>query len=240
MRRAIVNVATGGYIRSQARFLRQITKIDPEAKLHLWTEEPPGCPPHDQRPYAFKAYALQRAAEYTDLILWVDAVVFPVRSLEPLWRKIEREGYWIALNGWTNYEWTADSAYGDLFPGVPIEEARITNKSFPQVVATAFGLNLRSEIGAEFLKQYYRLAHETRCFCGPWSNTANPRANPMPPDRQGICGPPDVLGHRHDQTAASVIAWRLGMELTECPEIFSYYPPADSTILCTDGGGIYE
>ena len=33
---------------------------------------------------------------------------------------------------------------------------------------------------------------------------------------------PDVLGHRHDQTALSVIAWRLGVQLTNCPRWFSY------------------
>ena len=144
--------------------------------------------------------------------------------MEPLWEKIEREGYWLAINGWTNYEWTADSAYPDLFPGMKLEQARELNKKFTQIVATCFGLNLKHPTGATFLRQYYQLA-QTKAFCGPWGNTASEQGPKYHPSMMGECGPPDVLGHRHDQTAASVIAWRIGCHLTQCPEIFAYKNP---------------
>jgi len=48
-----------------------------------------------------------------------------------------------------------------------------------------------------------------------------------------------VRGHRHDQTAASVIAWRLGFELTNPPNIFAYGRAGEAhderTILLADG-----
>lgn len=242
MRRTIVSVATGDhYGKAQDRLRRALNGIDPDSQLLFWKDLPAEWPTHDAKPYAFKAYALSEAWRAgADLVLWCDSIMFPVRSLEPLWEKIEREGYWLALNGWTNYEWTADSAYKDLFPGNSIDYARVINKGFPQMVGTAFGLNLRSDIGKKFFDEYYRLASETDCFCGPWSNTNNPKAHPQGPSRMGPCGPGDVLGHRHDQTAASVIAWRLGMKLTECPEIFSYPPPQESTILVADGGMTFD
>ena len=96
---------------------------------------------------------------------------------------------------------------------------------------------MRHRSGQDFLAEYFRLAKETKAFCGPGINgklwkEANPRCYP--------CGPADVRGHRHDQTAASVIAWRLGMKLTNPPDVFAYGKAGDSnhdprTILLADG-----
>jgi hypothetical protein len=225
-KRIVVNYATDSYHRGQIRLSRSLQQFDPTS-FQLFFSDIPNSPPHQEKPYAFKAHALAQARDLgADLVLWCDASIVVIRELNLLWAKIERDGYWIARNGWNNYEWTARSAYPDLFPVTPLEEARELNKRIPHVVATAFGLDLESEIGAEFLAEYYRLA-QTNAFCGPWRN-------------DGSIGPPDVLGHRHDQTAASVVAWRLGMKLTDCPEIFSYPPGAESTILLADGGFTHE
>lgn len=216
MTHAVVNVATTDHYRRGTARLR-MSRFTSDARFYLWMYEPPGCPPHLERAYAFKAYALNAAADDgADLLLWCDSCILPVRSLEPLWARIERDGYWFARNGFSNYEWTADSAYPDLFPGESLEDARAINRTIPHVVATAFGLNVRSEIGRAFLDEYFRLASETRAFCGPWTG--------------GI-----GVQHRHDQTCASVIAWRLGMKLVDPPEIFSYPPGDERTILIADG-----
>lgn len=243
MKRTIVSVGTTqhfqkGMKRLLAAVQAQDSARNPEDRTEWWgwgDIAGTGWPSHEEKPYAFKAYALKHVADVAnaELVLWCDACIRPVRSLEPLWAQIERDDYWIARNGWTNYEWTADSAYPDLFPNlyalngsdeVKLELARHDNREISHVVATSFGLNLKSKIGRAFLAEYHRLASETRAFCGPWQNT------PETP-----CGPEDVLGHRHDQTAASVIAWRLGMKLTDPPTIFAYPPGDESTILLADG-----
>jgi hypothetical protein len=169
-------------------------------------------------------------------LLWCDASILPIRDLEPIWYRLERDGFWISNNGWTNAQWTADSAYPDLFnwsvggePNPSLGDMRAINRNIPHAVATAFGLNIHHPTGAAILAEYYRLASETKAFCGPWKNT------PETP-----CGPPEVLGHRHDQTALSVLAWRNGCALTNPPEIFAYHDPkkapAESTILLAHGG----
>jgi hypothetical protein len=207
------------------RFRLQELWGEAPATLHTHQVLRAEWPTHQQIPYAFKACALKEAVSAgADLLLWCDASILPIRSLEPLWERIERDGYWFSKNGWNNREWCADSAYPDLFPDTPISVARQINERIPHVVATAFGLNMKADNGREFLDEYYRLASETRAFCGPWINTAHPSATPMRQERwrYGACGPADVRGHRHDQTAASVIAWRLGMQLTDPPGIFAY------------------
>ncbi len=117
--------------------------------------------------------------------------------------------------------------------------ARLVNRQIPHVVATCFGLSMKHAIGRDFLNQYLALARDTLAFRGPWTNSrGNPGAK-----RDGVriddCGPADVRGHRHDQTAASVIAYRLGMELTDPPEVFAYGKVGEvfdpRTIMIADG-----
>lgn len=251
--RAIVNVTitTRGrnYITGQRRMQREF----PDERMILWTEQlPTYSPSHAENPYAFKAWALKAAQcqHGVDTVLWADACIVPgKRPLAELWEHVEKEGYWICNNGYSNYTWTAESAYRDLFPDELIGKGgEITresiNREIPHAVGTAFGLNLQSTIGKAFLDEYLRLA-QTDAFKGPWVNAnceegqrqleyARKRCIPA----QGVapCGPPDVRGHRHDQTAISVIAWRLGMKLTNAPEWFSYIGGENErTCLVADG-----
>ncbi len=246
--RAVFNVATGShYCLGQQRLLAALQQHGCGAQVLAWTNVmPPDSPSHQQNPYAFKAYALQHAltnrARPTTL-LWADASILPIRSMEPLWERIERDGYWISNNGWTNDQWMCDAAYPHLFP-TPIDDepgaeewttkyaempmhernllvARRFNRKIQHVVATTFGISLDHPIGREFLSEYVRLA-DAGAFRGPWWNSNASRKDYASNFGAEPCGPPECFGHRHDQTAASVIAWRLGMKLTDAPEIFCY------------------
>lgn len=245
-RRAIVCVATGNYVKGQDRL--RATPYAAGAEFRLWRNIlPTGSPTHDAVPYAFKAVAMRQVADQGyNTLLWADACIKPIRSMEPLWERIERDGYWFSRNGWQNSEWCADSAYPDLFPecawlengqrGFDLQVARAENHDIPHVVATSFGISIRHDVGKRFLEEYYRLATTTRAFCGPWINANAQPNHPVDGKRCAPCGPPDVLGHRHDQVAASVLAWRLGMELTSAPEWFAYAGGEDErTVLVADG-----
>lgn len=252
MKRAIVNVATTPYYqRGQARLAGMAQHIGIAELVML--KETPG-PRHSDVPYAFKAYGLMQAVDAgAEVVLWCDSCILPVRSLAPLWERIERDGYWFSKAGWSNYEWTADSAYPDLFPALydtskssevmspdeSLRQARVFNRQIDHVAATAFGLNIEHALGRRFFNEYYRLASETGAFRGRWWNRAHPDNININRSDAMTCGPPDVRGHRHDQTAASVIAWRLGFKLTDPPDIFAYgrenEPHDERTILLADG-----
>jgi hypothetical protein len=222
MSRCVVNVATGRFVIGQNRLASLLT-----VPLVKWTDNlPVASPAHKDVPYAFKAYALAEAGrEYTTL-LWADACIVP-RDLTPLFERIEREGYWMSRNGWMNSEWTADSAYADL------KVTREENARIPHVVATAFGISLRHFKGVAFLAEYLRLA-QTQAFCGPWWNSNHPEHGKDAGAER--CGGSAVRGHRHDQSAASVIAWRLGFELTDPPDVFAYLGgETENTLLLADG-----
>jgi len=213
-----VNVASGHYVNGQRRLLNS-------SFLHADTlgyadQFPPGSPTHAQSSYAFKAHALKAAAEKGyRLLLWADASVKPVRSLEPLWERIERDGYWIQANdGWNNWQWTAQAAYD------PLEITEEENQKVTHVMAISFGIDLESETGGLILDDYIRLA-KSGAFNGHWKN-----------DRLQAHPNPKVLGHRHDQTALSIIAHRLGCKMTAQPEPLAYLGrETPKTILIADG-----
>jgi hypothetical protein len=208
MSRCVVNVATGHYRIGQQRLL---SALGGQA-VCAFDEPLPSWPTHIEKPYAFKAYALKYAeALGHSQLLWADACIVPTGSLDRIWQHTAEHGVWLSRNGYWNFEWTANDAYGPL--GITPEE----NKTIQHVVATAFAVDLTHPKGAEFLSEYYRLASQTRAFRGPWVG--------------GI-----GIQHRHDQSAASVIAHRLGIPLTEPPDFFSYRgSETRETVLIADG-----
>ena len=228
MTRAVVSVATGAYVRGGDRLRTRLVELG--EMFQYWRDEfPPTSPPHSRVPYAFKASAMAEAFQSFDTLLWCDACIYPVKPLTTLWERIERDGYWIGYNGFVNATWTAMDAYADL--GITPEE----NSRIPHVVATAFGVSMKHSKGRAILAEYVRLGLHTGAFCGPWTNG--------PADRSGRtwpCGPPEVRGHRHDQTCLSVVAWRNDAVLTSSPEVFAYGKVGDKfderTILVADGG----
>ena len=214
--RVVLNVATGRYVRGQARLKSLLNGVD----FLGWTDEmPPGSPTHGEVPYAFKSWAIQEAKRrgYTS-ILWADACIYPAPDLSPLWERIERDGCWISNNGWLNGQWCSDAAL-PLF-GMTREEAMEQK----HVVATSFALNLAHPVGQQIAAEYHRFACNGSFF-GPWSNKNGEASSDS-----------RVLGHRHDQTALSVIAHRMGLELTDPPAWFAYRGgEIPSTCLIADG-----
>ena len=162
---------------------------------------------HATRPYSFKPATLRSAG--ADVVLWLDSVMLPIAPMQPLWDRILRDGYYINGLDFTNYEWTADAAYPYLFPQLSLDEARTLNRAIPHLNAQVIGLDLGTAHGKQFLDQYYALSL-TPAFSGPWRNDPV-QGDSSTPYYSGPCGPADVRGHRHDQTAASVVAWSLGM-----------------------------
>lgn len=256
-RRTVVSVATDSWVTGLRRLRAELQELG-QVGLFWENRFPDGCPPHRDRgmlagpksktvPYAFKAYAMKAAADKgAQQIIWADACIRPIAPLDRIWEHLEKHGVWICRNGWMNHEWTADSAYPDLFPlmydiatdpSIALTAARRLNRDIPHVVATTFGVDMRHPIGRAFLDRYYQLASTTRAFCGPWRNLAAPAMEGVATDHTcGHCGPATTLGHRHDQTCASVIAWELGVTLCNPPDMFAYAgSQTDKTILIADG-----
>lgn len=156
---------------------------------------PKGCPDPKAVRCAFKYYLMKEAeaAGFTQL-LWMDASFWAVRSLEPIFDVIDQQGWYLVKQGWNTGQWCCDSALKPL--GITREEAF----KIYQLVGGFVGINLEHEKGKRFLDEMFRLAVEKTAFVGVRSKGGG-----------FISHDPRVLGHRADQTCASVLSWRYEM-----------------------------
>ncbi|HXX80931.1 MAG TPA: hypothetical protein VEI46_05235, partial [Thermodesulfovibrionales bacterium] len=141
------------------------------------------------------------------LILWMDASLIIKHPIEPLFELIERDGYLIFREDHSVGKYCKDEALNPL--GITREESF----SMPSCFAGLLGLNLADQRSMEFLRQWKERACDGITFAGPkWSGVQG-----CP---QTASQDPRVHGHRHDQTAASVIALKLGMDRWKSKKLF--------------------
>ncbi len=199
MKTCVINFARGGhwYVKGQKRLKENFLKFGYAGDFLFYSKESQlGCPMHDKMPYAFKAYAIQKAIEagYTRII-WCDSSMYlhNDQSLGKIHRQLDKDGYMLVLNGWNTGQWCSDAALPKL--GITREESF----GIPHIMANCMAFDITNETSREFLRQY--LAHsKDGSFRGAWKN-----------EKHSASKDSRVMGHRHDQTAGSVIAWRLGM-----------------------------
>jgi hypothetical protein len=225
MKICIVSYANGGwYPQGLERMKKSVLANGYGGDFLTYTNElPSGCPPHHITPYAFKAFAFMEAARQRyDIVIWCDAAIQLIKPFSRVLEHIEQYGYMFLRNGWTSGEWCSDAALAPL--GITREESF----TFPHIMACVMGLDLRQDICRQFLTLYYSHAL-TGTFKGAWTN-----------ENQQVSNHPRVLGHRHDQTVASIVAWKLGMrEFTEHLLKYASDPNPDlpDSILFENRGG---
>lgn len=176
-----------------------------------WSEQyPPGCPEHLDVPFGFKTYCFQEACKlgYRQ-ILWMDPPCIALRSLRPVFESITEHGY-IFFNN--NYEqklgqWISDDA---------LEQNRLSRDlamTIPELPCSVMGLDLSQPLAIAFLEQWHQLmadgvtARGSRVAIQDWEDYHAIFWN----RNQRISADPRVKGHRCDQSAAGIVAHRLGM-----------------------------
>lgn len=176
------------------------------AYMRFTHESQLGCPAHTNVPYAFKAYALAKAyRDGFDRAIWADSSVKLVKPYSAISAILDHKGYMLFNNGWNTGQWCADHALEKL--GITREESF----KIPHLMACVMGFDFRQGVPDPeegiykfdytglFAEIYFDRSNDGT-FKGAWTNKNNE-----------VSKDPRVLGHRHDQTAASVIATKLGM-----------------------------
>jgi len=209
MKKCVINFARGGwYPRGQARLRASLTETGYDGSLLFGNnEEQVGAPPHEKCPYGFKPYALQKAwhAGFTH-ILWCDASVWAIRNIQPMFDHIDKHGHMFFLNTCTG-NWTSDACL-DKF-GVTRDEAM----NIPMLMGICMGFNMLHPVTVEFLRQWLMYASDGVSFPGSWTN-----------QNHEVSSDPRCNGHRHDQSSASLISWKLGMDqIVPHETYFEYY-----------------
>lgn len=220
MRPCVVNFAKGSwYPRGAERLGLSLIEVGYRGPVLRFTDESQLsiCPPHVEVPYAFKIYAIEEAVRQGyDCVLWCDASVWAQRPLDPIFYHAAVTGHLFLYN--TNAgEWTSDAML-DYF-----KLDRETALNIPMLHATTLCLNFGFNRTNDFFELWKAAIPH---FPGSWTN-----------ENQQVSRHPRVKGHRHDQSAASIIAFRLGMELWPYQRWLGFPPAPDSetAILAAQG-----
>ena len=210
MNRAIASVGVGAwYPRGVARLVGSAHNVQPDIPVRAWINTlPPGSPPHKEIPYAFKVHAIEHLRkEGVEQVLWLDSAVSLHGGLNDFFEEMHRKGHYFEYNGAWAGEWCKDGALEPL--GITREESF----GISELCGGCFGLDFTHTKSNEFLDRMLELAKDGVTFPGPWNNkdgeaSANSR----------------VKGHRHDQTAMSIVSQRLRMEWQDPNHRLYVYP----------------
>ena len=217
MRKVILNVAVGvgHYQRSAERQARSLQAVGETCDRIARTDLPPGCPSHQEQPFAFKPYIFKEARDlgYTHA-LWLDSTCVVHKPLDAIWETIDLEGGFFWNSGFTCGQWCSDRC---------LDGMRCTREEawrMPMIQATVIGLRFDADRG--FLDQW--LEH-VPLFHGAWTNK-----------RGEVSRDPGVDGHRHDQSVASILANRMEFKMAE-PPLLVYENPTEQTVFQNLGPG---
>lgn len=203
----IISVGVNGwYSKGIDRLERSLIYHGSNADTFFWTNiYPEGSPTHEVNPYAFKIYAFQEAIKmgYTK-ILWLDASFWAVKDPTPIWTIVENKGYYLIRNGETCAQNCNDTCL-DYFK-VSRDEAECINSIASGIV----GINIDNEIAFTFLNE--------------WANSCDRGAFKGSRLHANQSSDARFLHHRQDQSAASLVAHKLNMEIGEMG-LVRYYEP---------------
>lgn len=198
MKRCVVSFADGaGDYRQKMKRLEDSLKGNFDGDFLGFTSyEEIGCEPHQVIPYKFKPYAIKKAIDLGyDQILWCDSPVVAIKNIQPVFDHIEKHGYAFFDNpGHSLGKWTNQKAL-DYF-GMTREEAM----NVKMIMASCMGFHISQSIFDEaelFFKSYKALADSL--YPGSWAD------------------------HRHDQTVASFLIEKMGLNIQNGYESFFIY-----------------
>lgn len=164
-----------------------------------------GCNPHKKIPYQFKPYAIKKASEHSDLVLWCDSVVYAKHNIQSIFDHISTHGYLFFDNiGFSLGDFTNDKTL-DHF-GISREEAW----NIPMIMACVMGFDFKNDIVKELFKEYLDLSETL--YKGEWDNRTLSESKDA-----------RVRGHRHDQSVMSALIWKYGLKITKAQDTFFAY-----------------
>jgi glycosyltransferase involved in cell wall biosynthesis len=142
--------------------------IDSDFKGHVlyrlggWPDEEGGSLLLAHVPYAFKACFFKQAQrEGFKRVLWLDAAVLPLVSLNEIFQMIEEKGYFVMGNSHQiGPHMTSEAA---VYFGLTLDQTH----QIPSCSAGLFGLDLTQEKPRELLDLWYRAAFDKDAFFSP-------------------------------------------------------------------------
>lgn len=192
---AFVSFASGRYLQYEQALHTSVAQKCPEADVFIFhSVEEIGAPPHLRSPYSFKPYAVDhvRRLGYR-YVIWCDSVVRLRKDIEDLLPAISRVGVYLQADGWPVGVWANDRALA--YFGLTRDQAM----DIEAIYACIMAFDMQNPIAVEFLARWKK-ASDDGIFIGHWKN-----------DEKTESQDERCRGHRHDQTCAELISYRMGI-----------------------------
>jgi hypothetical protein len=223
-KQCIVSFADGtGSYRKKLQRLEQSMKGNFSGDLLLFTDyKEIGSPRHDEIPYAFKPYAIQKAIDLGyEQILWCDSPIYAKQDIQPVFDHIAEHGYVFFDNiGYSLGDYTNDTTLKYF----AIE--RDAAWRIPMIMACCMGFEVKNDPFVLNVLTIYKDVSK-QLYPGEWDNDELTESQ----DRR-------VKGHRHDQSVMSALIYRNRMKILKGQDTFFAYeshrqvmPIADSVCL---------
>jgi hypothetical protein len=202
----IINACIGGgwYPKGSERLARSLNNHGWAGEIRQWIDQwPNDLFPVDSH-YNIKASAFfQAMSEGYTHILWADCSVWALADPMPIFDIIDEKGYFMWGSGYNCAQTCNDYALN--FFKLTRDEA----EKIPDCSSGIMGFNVQSEIGFQFLMAFFEA-----CKMGVFHGS---RFH----DNQS--SDPRFLFHRQDQSAASLIAGNMGLQLMDHNSLLGFY-----------------
>lgn len=235
----ICTLALGGwYPKGVARMIERFEQASPGFEIQAWVNRlPPGAPEQvdeegvNYTAYCAKPFVLKAAMESgADIVLMLDASIYPLRHIQAVVEHIARFGYVLAAAGFRIGQWANDRALGAF--DIDREMALL----WADCLSGFVGLDVRRSDCRQLIRDW---CESWPTFLGRHSNVHAETKEYSYRNEGFVSHDPRVLGHRHDQTALSILAHRYGFnQFVQMPKFIAYPGKAtDETILMVQGIG---
>lgn len=196
MKHCIVNFSDSKFKVGQDRLKKSLIEQNYQGDIILFNDyNEVGSEHHLIVPYQFKVYSMKKAFEMGyDIVLYCDASIYAIKNVQPAINHIIEYGFIMEYCGFKAGQFSTDSC---------LEKMNLTRDEAMdiQLHSAGFtGININDDISRTFFETWLNYAKEKETFIGDWNNKEKQCSN----DER-------CLGHRHDQTVASIIAHNLGM-----------------------------
>jgi hypothetical protein len=202
MKKALVSFAVGSHYVDKMKRLEQSLHGNFDGDFLGFTSyEEIGCKTHQEVPFMFKPYAIQKAIDLGyELILWADSQVYAKSNIQPVFDWIQNHYYLIFDNiGFSLGDYTNDRTLNHF------EITREQSWKIKMVNAKVFGLHCSHQ--KAWFGEYCLLAEQL--YPGEWTNKFRTESTDM------RCN-----GHRHDQSVLSCLAHKYDMKITKSQDTF--------------------
>jgi len=196
MKHCIVNFADYKFQRGQDRLRESLIQQGYQGDFIAFNEyHQVGSKAQLEVPYQFKVFAIEKARQMGyDIVLYCDASIWAIKNVMPVINYIQENGYLMEYCGFSVGQYSTDLCLREF--NLSRDEALSI-----QLHSAGFtGLNFKNDVANTFFQEWFNRAKEEKTFIGDWDN------------KNKQCSQDErCLGHRHDQTTASIIANRLNM-----------------------------